>query len=118
AAILGHVFPAWLGFRGGKGVATGVGVFLGLSPIATAGAVVVWLVLVGLTRLVSLASLALGGSLPFLVYAEQRGGGREGLLVAFAMAAAAFIFWTHRENVRRLARGEERRIARAPEGSR
>jgi glycerol-3-phosphate acyltransferase PlsY len=117
AAILGHVFPVWLGFRGGKGVATGVGVFLALSPLATLAAVLVWGVLVLLTRIVSVASLALGLCLPPLVYAEQRGEGGAGLMVGFAAAAAAFVFWTHRENLRRLSRGEERRISRTPRSS-
>lgn len=117
AAIVGHVFPLWLGFRGGKGVATAVGAFLALSPAATLGAVLVWIAGVALVRIVSVASLALGACLPFFVYAEQRG--REGaeVLVAFAAAAGLFVWWTHRENLRRLARGEERRISRAPKGS-
>lgn len=119
AAVLGHVYPVWLGFRGGKGVATGVGVFLALSPLATLGAVALWAAIVALTRIVSIASLALGVFLPLLVFAEQaeRGAGTPWRLVAFAALAAVFIFWTHRENLRRLARGEERRIARAPSQS-
>jgi glycerol-3-phosphate acyltransferase PlsY len=63
------------------------------------------------------ASVALGICLPFFVYAEQRGEPRATLLVGFAVLASLFVFWTHRENLRRLARGEERRISRAPKGS-
>lgn len=117
AAILGHVFPIWLGFRGGKGVATGVGAFLGLSPIATGAAILVWTAGVALTRIVSVASLAMGLSLPVLVYAEQRAREGSDLLVGFAVATAALVLWTHRQNLRRLARGEERRISRAQERS-
>ncbi len=117
AAILGHVFPVWLGFRGGKGVATAVGVFLALSPGATLGAVLVWLAAVALVRIVSVASLALGVCLPFFVYAEQRARDGAELLVAFAALAGLFVWWTHRENLRRLANGEERRISGAPKGS-
>ncbi len=99
---------------GGKGVATAVGVFLALSPLAVLGAVLVWLALVATTRIVSVASLALGVCLPALVLAEQRGDPRAALLVGVAAAAALFVVWTHRGNLRRLARGEERRISRAP----
>ncbi|MFN2431857.1 MAG: glycerol-3-phosphate 1-O-acyltransferase PlsY [Gemmatimonadota bacterium] len=113
AAILGHVFPLWLGFQGGKGVATGVGAFLALSPAATLVAVLVWASVVGTTRIVSLGSLALGLCLPFFVLVEQRGNAGAGTRVAFAAAAGLFLFWTHRENLRRLARGKERRIDRS-----
>lgn len=116
AAIVGHVFPVWLGFEGGKGVATAVGVFFALSPLATGGAILVWAAVVALTRIVSVASLALGLSLPAFVLAEQRGEERAGLLAGLALAAAGFVFWTHRANLRRLARGEERRISRSPRG--
>jgi acyl phosphate:glycerol-3-phosphate acyltransferase len=117
AAILGHVFPAWLGFRGGKGVATAVGVFLALSPGATLGAVLVWLAAVALVRIASVASLALGVCLPFFVFAEQRQRDGAELLVGFAALAGLFVWWTHRENLRRLASGEERRISGAPKDS-
>jgi glycerol-3-phosphate acyltransferase PlsY len=117
AAILGHVFPVWLGFRGGKGVATAVGVFLALSPAATLGAVLVWLAAVGLVRIVSVASLALGVCLPFFVFAEQRDRVGAEPLVGFAALAGLFVWWTHRENLRRLASGQERRISGAPKGS-
>ncbi|HEY7461065.1 MAG TPA: glycerol-3-phosphate 1-O-acyltransferase PlsY [Gemmatimonadota bacterium] len=117
AAILGHVFPVWLGFRGGKGVATAVGAFLALSPLATLGAVLVWLVGVLAVRIVSVASLALGVCLPLFVFAEQRGRPDADLLVGFGALAGLFVWWTHRENLRRLARGEERPISRATKGS-
>jgi glycerol-3-phosphate acyltransferase PlsY len=117
AAILGHVFPVWLGFRGGKGVATAVGAFLALSPLATLGAALVWLVGVLAVRIVSVASLALGVCLPLFVFAEQRGRPDADMLVGFAAAAGLFVWWTHRQNLRRLARGEERPISRAPKGS-
>jgi glycerol-3-phosphate acyltransferase PlsY len=118
AAILGHVFPVWLRFKGGKGVATAVGVFLALSPLATLSALAIWAVTVALTRIVAVASLALGLCLVPLVYAEQRGSEELPFLVGFAALAALFVFWTHRKNLRRLLRGEERRISRAPRSSR
>jgi glycerol-3-phosphate acyltransferase PlsY len=117
AAILGHVFPAWLRFRGGKGVATAVGVFLALSPGATLGAILVWVAAVALVRIVSVASLALGVCLPFFVFAEQRHRPGAELLVGCAVLAGLFVWWTHRENLKRLASGQERRISGAPKGS-
>jgi glycerol-3-phosphate acyltransferase PlsY len=117
AAIVGHVHPVWLRFRGGKGVATGAGVFLALAPLATAAAVLLWAAGVALLRIVSVASLSLGVLLPFLVWLEERGSPAGAAKTAFAAAAGVFLFWTHRENLRRLARGEERRITRAGSGT-
>jgi glycerol-3-phosphate acyltransferase PlsY len=117
AAIVGHVYPVWLRFRGGKGVATGAGVFLALSPVATLAAVLLWAAGVALIRIVSVASLVLGATLPFLVWLEQRGAADGAGKVAFAAAAGLFVFWTHRANLRRLTRGEERRITRAGSGT-
>jgi glycerol-3-phosphate acyltransferase PlsY len=118
AAVLGHVFPAWLGFRGGKGVATAIGVFLAVAPLATGLGIAIWVVVVALTRIVSIASLILGVALVPLVYAEHRGEPEGPLLTGFAALAAIFVFWTHRANLRRLLRGEERRLGRAPESPR
>jgi glycerol-3-phosphate acyltransferase PlsY len=117
AAIAGHVYPVWLRFRGGKGVATGAGVFLALSPVATAAALLVWAAVVALLRIVSVASLAVGALLPILVWLEGRAAEGSAARTAFAAVAGAFVFWTHRENLRRLARGEERRITRAGSGA-
>ena len=64
-----------------------------------------------------MASLALGVCLPLFVFAEQHGRPDADLLVGFAAAVGLFVWWTHRENLRRLTRGEERRISREPKGS-
>lgn len=114
AAIAGHVWPVWLRFRGGKGVATGGGMFLVLAPIATVVALTLWLVVVSATRIASIGSLLAATSLPILTWAS----GRPPEVIAVAAAAAAFVFWTHRANLVRLWRGEEllaRRGARGPE---
>ena len=121
AAVLGHVFSFWVGFKGGKGIATSAGVLLGLAPVAVAVCLAVWLGVVSLTRIVSVASLSAALTLPGVVYLLPV---REGsVMVWFAGALSAFVVWSHRSNIRRLLRGEEspfRRAAleRGPEPSR
>lgn len=106
AAIAGHVWSVFLRFRGGKGVATSGGVLLALAPVATAVGGLVWGGLVLLTRTVSVASLAAATSLPLLTWVFDQ----PGETVAFTAVLALFVWWTHRENVGRLARGEELRF--------
>jgi glycerol-3-phosphate acyltransferase PlsY len=110
AAIAGHVWTLLAGFKGGKGVATSVGVMLALAPLATAGFVAVFLVTLGLSGYVSLGSILGALALPVLV-ALTHAGGTRGPLFAISVALAALIILRHRENIRRLARGEERRFA-------
>jgi acyl phosphate:glycerol-3-phosphate acyltransferase len=110
AAILGHVFSFWVGFRGGKGVATSAGVFLGLAPLAVLAAFGVWALVLLTTRYVSLASILAALALPPLVLALPHRGGAA--IPLFTVALAAFVIWAHRANVRRLLRGEESRFGR------
>ncbi len=113
AAVLGHVFPVWLRFRGGKGVATGLGVFLVLAPLATACALVVFVAVVGLWRYVSLGSMTAALVLPLAVWTPGALGlrGRAGApVLAVALAGAALIVFMHRANIGRLLRGEESRL--------
>lgn len=108
AAIVGHMFSLWVGFRGGKGVATSAGVFLALAPWAALGAFAVWVVLTFSTRMVAVGSIAAAATLPILVaLLPHRGGGG---LVAFTAVLGAFVIWAHRSNVRRILRGEENRF--------
>jgi glycerol-3-phosphate acyltransferase PlsY len=117
AAILGHVFSFWVGFRGGKGIATSAGAFLGLAPWGVLVALLVWVLVTFSTRIVSLGSLAAAVALPLsLLFLPHVGGDA---LIFFTMALAAFVFWAHRENIRRLVRGQENRFGkneRDPEG--
>ncbi|MEK9500132.1 glycerol-3-phosphate 1-O-acyltransferase PlsY [Gaopeijia maritima] len=111
AAIAGHVFSVFVGFRGGKGVATSAGVFLALAPLAVGLCIALFAVLVGVTRIVSVGSLAAAVALPILVaFTPHRGG--EALL-GFTVALAAFVVFAHRANVGRLLRGEENRFGRS-----
>lgn len=112
-AIVGHIFPVWLGFRGGKGVATGVGVFLSLSPLAVAGAGLVFILVVLATRYVSLGSIIAVIAFPICawllsVFVEPVPGLKE-ILVTAAVGGSLIVFM-HRENIVRLVRGTENKF--------
>ena len=106
AALVGHIFPVWLGFRGGKGVATGVGIFLVLAPIAVLCAGVIFVAIVALTRYVSLGSIIAAALIPLFVWWQSD---LRSLLTA-AIVGAALIVFAHRGNIQRLASGTESRI--------
>ena len=109
-AIIGHCFPIWLGFRGGKGVATGVGIFLALSPIAVAGAALIFIVTVIITRYVSLGSILAAAAFPMCVWLQNRfvkPVGDTGPIIAAGIASAALIIFMHRANIGRLMSGTE-----------
>ena len=106
AAVVGNCWPVFLAFRGGKGVATGLGAFLALMPWAVAPTAVLWLAVTALTRYVSLASIVACLSLP--VGAALLGYSRHAVIAA--AVAGAIILWRHRENLVRLAGGTERRL--------
>lgn len=128
APIAGHVFCPWLGFKGGKGVATGLGALLGLYPVmtlASLGALLVWLAAIACWRYVSLASILAGVSLPAWVALEFALAGRLGRLphesvfaaatpfALLSLGLAAFVVYTHRANIGRLRLGTEPRIGGA-----
>jgi glycerol-3-phosphate acyltransferase PlsY len=106
AAVVGHVFPVWLRFRGGKGVATGAGAFLPLLPAATAAALVAFGLALAITRYVSVSSLVGCATLATVAFVLR------GLSpVAFAAAATALlVLWKHRGNLARIAQGTENRL--------
>ena len=104
-AFAGHVFPVWLKFKGGKGVATFIGCLLGLYWPAAIFFGLVWLAVAKVTRYSSLAALVASALAPFVFFAT--GQGPQGLLV---VVLAAMIFFTHRANIARLRAGSESRI--------
>lgn len=115
-AVLGHVFSVFLRFRGGKGVGTAAGAFLALSPWATLIAAATWIAVVAWRRIVSLASLAAALALLLTVVAlHARNWPRDRPLVTLTALLCVFVFWTHRENIGRLSRGEEKPIAEGGE---
>jgi acyl phosphate:glycerol-3-phosphate acyltransferase len=108
AAVLGHVFPVWLRFRGGKGVATGVGVFFPLAPLAAGLSLVVFGATLALSRYVSVSSILAAASLPIMAALS----GEPAAVSLAAAACVAVIVWKHRPNLVRLAAGSERRLGR------
>lgn len=106
AAIVGHIYPVWLKFRGGKGVATACGVFSMLTPLAVAPSFGIFAAVVWLTKYISLGSVLASLALPPLAYAL----GSPASTVVAALAAASIIVFRHRSNVGRLRTGTERRI--------
>jgi glycerol-3-phosphate acyltransferase PlsY len=107
AAFLGHVFTPWLRFRGGKGVATGLGVFLVLAPAAALAGLVAFAIAYGATRMSSLGSLS--GTLVATVVIVVAAGPTT-VPAWTALAIALVVFLRHRDNIRRLVRGEERKM--------
>ncbi len=110
-AILGHMFPVWLRFRGGKGVATSFGAFVLLVPRATLGAFAIFMVVALASRYVSLASIIAAASLPIFAWLSLRHRYNEGLLTLLPIAiASVLVIVKHRENIRRLLAGTENRF--------
>jgi acyl phosphate:glycerol-3-phosphate acyltransferase len=114
AAVVGHVFPVYMGFRGGKGVATAAGVFLAVAaPVAIGAALAAWLLVLAASRIVSLASITAALVLvAALIVFEPRAA-----VVWLGVAVASFVVFAHRSNIRRLARGEELRFSRDSRGA-
>jgi len=104
AAFLGHLFPVWIGFRGGKGVATFLGTLLALAPLAGVAACATWLATAAVFRISSLSALVAAALAPLVMIAL----GAEGALAAAVMAALVFV--RHRANIARLRAGTEPRI--------
>ncbi|MDH5644209.1 MAG: glycerol-3-phosphate 1-O-acyltransferase PlsY [Gemmatimonadota bacterium] len=109
AAIVGHVFPIYLKFKGGKGVATALGAVIAIAPIPSAIAVGIWVVILKTTGFMSMASMLGATAFPIAVWFFQKGN--PPLLWA-GIAIAGFIVFTHRENIRRLLSGTESRFGR------
>lgn len=110
AAILGHTWTPWLGFRGGKGVATSAGVFLALAPWAGLASLPLWGILFAWKRYVSLASLGTALVFPLWVVCFYGRTEHFPLLFTTSLGVPLFIFYTHRENIRRLREGTEKRL--------
>ena len=106
AAIIGHVWPVYTRFRGGKGVATAAGTLLAVAPVAVTIAMFVWIGTLLLTRIASLASLLAATLIPLLA----NGASAPRPVVLYALLLALLVWWTHRSNLARLARREELRI--------
>jgi acyl phosphate:glycerol-3-phosphate acyltransferase len=112
SALIGHCFPVWLGFRGGKGVATAAGVFLVLCPLALLGSLTLFILVVVFSRYVSLGSISAAASIPLLVYFLWAPHHAPPLAVTFgALAAAILVVYKHDANIQRLVEGREPRFS-------
>jgi glycerol-3-phosphate acyltransferase PlsY len=110
-AILGHMFPVWLRFRGGKGVATALGAFALLVPRATLGAFAIFVIVALASRYVSLASIAAAASLPIFAWLQLRDGIDQDLLTIVPITVASvLVIAKHHDNIRRLLSGTENRF--------
>ena len=120
AAILGHVFPIWFGFRGGKGVATGFGVFVALFPLAGAAALMLFATLVFVTRYVSVGSVVAAVAVPPVAWLLGEGGWAtpiSAVTLSLAAVCALLVVLRHASNLRRLAEGTERKLGERAERS-
>jgi glycerol-3-phosphate acyltransferase PlsY len=109
AALAGHIWPVWLGGRGGKAVATGFGMLLGLAWPVGLACLGVFLAVLGLSRIVSLSSVVAALALPLLMALWSRSEPRPAYL-ALAVITAAMVVWRHRGNLQRLVEGREPRL--------
>src|ERR1041385_1620144 len=116
SSVLGHLYPPWLKFKGGKGVATSAGALLALTPVATLIGAAVWIIVFWVTRYVSLASIIAAVVLPFVILVVSRQGQNKGRPLVYSSACvAAAVIWRHRSNLMRLIRGTEPRFTRKRE---
>lgn len=116
-AIIGHCFPVWLGFRGGKGVATGLGVFLAIVPLAVLAALIVFVLIVWRTRYISLGSITAAAMVPLwtlLQHTLLKPLPDFAPIIAALCATAAIIIGKHAENIERLRAGRENKFGHAP----
>ncbi len=104
AAVVGHMYPVYLGFKGGKGVATGLGVFLFLSPAAIGISLVVFITSVMFSGFVSVGSLAASGLIPLWLFLLDT----SPVFIWLAVGMAVLVWFKHRDNIRRLLKGEEK----------
>ena len=110
-SVLGHNFTFWLGFKGGKGIATSAGAMLAVLPVALGVAVLLWIVLFYATRYVAVASIAAGISLPVTVLSQRLLTGAPAWpLFGFAAIIGFLAVWRHRSNIKRLRDGTENRF--------
>ncbi len=110
AVILGHTFPVWLKFKGGKGVATSLGVFLAASPAPAWIAFGLWIIVFIITHIISIASLCAAVVFPAACFFTYRQHPGLVYLLPISLLLGIFIFYTHRANIQRLLKGEEKRL--------
>jgi glycerol-3-phosphate acyltransferase PlsY len=112
AALIGHCYPVWLRFNGGKGVATALGIFIALCPLAALAALILFVLVSAFWRFISLGSLSAAAAMPLLVYFLWAPGHAPPLVIMLGtLFASTLIFYKHRANIQRLMDGTEPRYA-------
>ena len=112
STLIGHIWPVWLNWRGGKAVATGLGIFLGLSwqvGLATLG---IFILMITLFRIVSLASVSAALALPFIMFISFKTSNISLPFLVISLLAMTLVIWRHRENILRLMKGKEPKIGK------
>ena len=113
SSVIGHSFPPWLKFQGGKGVATSAGALFGLMPLAMVIGAAIWMLVFWMTRYVSVASMITATALPLVIFIiSARGKAGEKALFYCSVCLAGVVIWRHRSNLSRLMRGSEPRFTR------
>ena len=113
ASVIGHSFPVWLKFRGGKGVATSAGALFGLIPLAALIGIVIWVLVFWFTRYVSVASIVTVATLPLVILIMTRLNQIHGNVLFYSsLGIAAVVIWRHHSNLSRLMHGSEPRFTR------
>tara|TARA_Y100001968_G_C19289886_1_gene683656 strand:+ start:144 stop:710 length:567 start_codon:yes stop_codon:yes gene_type:complete len=110
SALIGHIWPVWLNWKGGKAVATGLGVFLGISWQVGLGTLGVFMIMILLFRIVSLASVSAAIALPFIMYLSFETTNISLPFLVISLLAMCLVIWRHRENIARLIQRKEPRI--------
>ena len=113
AALIGHIWPVWLGWKGGKAVATGLGMLLGLTWQVGIACFGIFLTVLSITRIVSLSSVISALSLPFLMLLSFEGNTFRPAFLYLGIVTTAMVLWRHRSNLKRLSKGEEPKIGQS-----
>ena len=112
STLIGHIWPVWLNWRGGKAVATGLGIFLGLSWEVGLTTLGVFILMITLFRIVSLASVSAALALPFIMFISFKTSSISLPFLVISLLAMTLVIWRHRENILRLMKGKEPKIGK------
>ena len=112
STLIGHIWPVWLNWKGGKAVATGLGIFLGLSWQVGLSTLGIFIIMITLFRIVSLASVSAALALPLIMFLSFKTSNFSLPFLVVSILAMTLVIWRHRENIVRLIKGEEPRIGK------
>lgn len=110
-ALLGHSFSFWVRFKGGKGVATGLGVFMALAINSALSSLIIFIISLFISRMVSLSSILAAISLPFFIYHYKELGIYNDYLTIFTLVIAFFVIYKHKANIKRIFSGSETKLS-------